>query len=155
LRKAHAELRPPLQELSVALVGDNEMSKLHEQFLGVSGPTDVLTFPLEQDDRGRDIAGEVVVCVSEARRQATINGNSARKEVLLYALHGMLHLSGFDDRTPVGFRKMHRTEDEILKQLGIGPVFNPAKCAGHNIAWSSGVKSARNAKPIRRRAGES
>jgi probable rRNA maturation factor len=154
LRKAYAELLPPLQELSIALVGDTEMAALHEQFLGIAGPTDVLTFPLEQDARGRDIAGEVVVCVPEARRQAARNGNSARKEVLLYALHGMLHLSGFDDRTPVGFRKMHRKEDEILKQLGIGPVFNPAKTVGRNIAWSSSVKSARNAKPIRRVAGE-
>ncbi len=48
-----------------------------------------------------------------------------RNEVLLYALHGMLHLSGFDDRTDADFRKMHRMEDRLLARLGIGPVFGP------------------------------
>jgi len=44
-------------------------------------------------------------------------------ELLLYALHGMLHLCGFDDRTDRGFRTMHRREDDILTALGFGPVF--------------------------------
>src|SRR5687767_7531261 len=47
LRAAHAILRPPLLDLSIALVGDRRMAALHEQFLHVPGPTDVLTFPLE------------------------------------------------------------------------------------------------------------
>ena len=128
LRLAHGLLNPPLRELSVALVGDARMSRLHEQFMGINGPTDVLTFELEHDHRGRAIAGEVVVCVPEARRQARrqsrARGASAvRAELLLYALHGMLHLCGFDDRTAAGFRQMHRTEDDILTRLGVAPMF--------------------------------
>jgi hypothetical protein len=46
------------------------------------------------------------------------------RELLLYALHGMLHLAGFDDRTARGFATMHRTEDDILTRLGVGPVFS-------------------------------
>jgi probable rRNA maturation factor len=46
---------------------------------------------------------------------------------LLYSLHGMLHLCGFDDRTEPDFRRMHQTEDEILTRLGVGPVFQPGK----------------------------
>ena len=46
--------------------------------------------------------------------------------LLLYALHGMLHLCGFDDRTAAGFKRMHGTEDRILTRLGVGPVFAPA-----------------------------
>jgi probable rRNA maturation factor len=64
-----------------------------------------------------------VVCVPEARRRAAELGNPVRHELLLYALHGMLHLSGMDDRTLRQFRRMHHLEDAILRRLGVGPVF--------------------------------
>lgn len=124
LRAAHAVLKPPLSELSLALVGDATMSDLHERFMGVPGPTDVLTFPLDEDARGRATAGEVVVCVPEARRRAGAEGTDLRREVLLYALHGVLHLCGYDDRKPADFARMHRTEDQILTRIGIGAVFD-------------------------------
>jgi len=124
LRRAHRLIKlGALRELSVALVNDRTMSRLHFQYLGVDGPTDVLTFPLERDRRGRVVGGEVVVCVPEARRQAKLRGTSVQDEVLLYALHGMLHLCGFDDRTDRGYRQMHRKEDQILARLGVGAVF--------------------------------
>ena len=126
---AHALLKPPLAELSIALVGDRRMTELHKQFLGVAGTTDVLTFPLETDRRGRPLAGgEVVVCIPEARRRAGAGGEPGSGAVssLLYALHGLLHLCGFDDRTRSGFAAMHRTEDAILTTLDIGPVFSSA-----------------------------
>lgn len=125
LRGAHGILRPPLAELSVALVGDRRMSALHAQFMGIPAPTDVLTFPLEFDRRGRATSGEVVVCVPEASRRARETRGSVERELLLYALHGLLHLCGYDDRTEPGYRRMHRREDMILTQLGVGPVFHP------------------------------
>ena len=124
LLAAHAILEPPLRELSLALVGDARMSDLHDRYLGISGPTDVITFPLETGPRGRVTAGEVVVCVPEARRQARRGHRRVEHELLLYALHGMLHLCGYDDKTPREFRRIHRTEDMILTQLGVGPVFD-------------------------------
>jgi probable rRNA maturation factor len=126
LQAAHALLRPALKELSLALVGDRKMAALHQQFLGIPGPTDVLTFPLELDKKKRPITGEVVICVPEARRQyrqRRPDVTMLRKELLLYALHGMLHLCGFDDRTESDFHQMHQREDEILSQLGVGTVF--------------------------------
>ena len=120
-------MRSPLAELSVALVGDATMSALHERHMGIAGPTDVLTFELDRDGRGRVISGEVVVCVAQARRQAK---GPLKEEVLLCALHGMLHLNGLDDRTPRQFNAMHRQEDLILTRLGIGRVFSPDKTAG-------------------------
>ena len=123
LRRVHALLSPALHELSVALVNDGRMAELHQQFMNIPGPTDVLTFELEHDGRGNVTSGEVVVCVAEARRQAKARGIELRVELLLYALHGMLHLCGFDDRTDRGFRTMHRREDDILTALGFGPVF--------------------------------
>ncbi len=123
LLAARAILQPPLRDLSLALVGDKKMAALHAQFLGIPGPTDVLTFPLETGGRGRVISGEVVICVPEARRRCAETGGKLREELLLYALHGLLHLCGYDDRTDRDFREMHRVEDKILSQLGVGPVF--------------------------------
>jgi probable rRNA maturation factor len=123
LKIAHQMLSPPLAELSVALVGDSDMAKLHQQFMGIAGPTDVLTFELDHDAKGRVTVGEVIVCVPEAARQSKRRGTELKNELLLYALHGMLHLCGFDDRTARGFDRMHRAEDDILTRIGVGPVF--------------------------------
>jgi len=124
LRRAHALLKPALVEMSLALVGDRAMSDLHLKFMNIAGPTDVLTFPLDDDIRGRTISGEVIVCVPEAKRRSKETDVALRDELLLYALHGMLHLCRFDDRTAADFRKMHRKEDQILKTLGVGAVFH-------------------------------
>jgi probable rRNA maturation factor len=148
LQAAHAILKPPLSELSLALVGDARMAQLHEQFMGLPGPTDVLTFPLEESGRGRVTSGEVVVCVPEALRRAKAEGQKPERELLLYALHGLLHLSGYDDRTAADYRRMHRTEDKILTQLGIGPVFDGSR--GARVAPATGGPTAkRRAKPAK------
>jgi probable rRNA maturation factor len=130
LRKAYAVIQPPLRELSLALVNDREMAGLHQRFMSIPGPTDVLTFPLESDPRGRPIGGEVVVCVPQARRQAKLHSVAIRDELLLYALHGLLHLSGYDDRTDRDYRKMHAAEDAILQKLGVGTIFNRSTAQG-------------------------
>jgi probable rRNA maturation factor len=123
LRRAQRLLRSPLRELSIALVSDLQMSDLHNRFMKDASPTDVLTFPLDQDSRGRAIAGEIVINVSEALRQSRRRGIALRNELLLYGLHGMLHLKGLDDRTDSEYQRMHRLEDRILSKLGIGTVF--------------------------------
>ncbi len=127
IKLAHAIVRPALAEFSIALVGDRQMSALHQQFMSIPGPTDVLTFPLDVDNNGNAFSGEVVICVPEARRRARENGNSIANELLLYALHGMLHLCGYDDRTAREFAIMHRLEDDLLARMGVGPVFEKAR----------------------------
>ena len=64
-----------------------------------------------------------------ARRQAQVRGIPTRHELLLYAIHGMLHLSDYDDLTPRKYQAMHKEEDRILQQLGFGPVFGRADAA--------------------------
>ena len=113
-------------KVSIALVNDKVMSALHERDLKIAGPTDVLTYELEHNTAGRCTAGEVIVCVPEAKRQAAERGTTIPNEILLYALHGTLHLAGFDDRTERLFRVMHAMEDDILTRIGVGPVFKPA-----------------------------
>jgi probable rRNA maturation factor len=142
LTRAHAILRPALREFSLALVGNARMAELHEKFMNVPGPTDVLTFELDHDARGRVTAGEVVVCVPYALREARRRGVPPRDELLLYALHGMLHLCGYNDLTDRDFAKMHKREDEILTELGIGPVFGVMPTnVGTPAGNRSGVRS--------------
>jgi probable rRNA maturation factor len=132
LPKARQLVGGQVRELSVAVVGDRKMAELHESFMGIAGPTDVLTFELDHDGRGRVTAGEVVVNVQEATRRAREHGVGVADELLLYAVHGLLHLSGYDDTTTSAYTKMHRKEDQILTKLGVGRVFarGEAKPAG-------------------------
>ena len=123
LRAAWTLVEAAPRTLSVAVVDDATMSDLHERFLGVAGPTDVLTFELDRDAADRVSEGEVVICLGEAARQAAALGHAVEDELLLYALHGLLHLSGYDDRDECAYRRMHAKEDEVLDALGVGPVF--------------------------------
>jgi probable rRNA maturation factor len=112
--------------LSVAVVGATAMATLHRRFFSRSGPTDVLAFDLGTDRRRGHIDGEVIVCSDVARRYAARRSRSlqaARAELALYVIHGILHLAGYDDGTPGGFRRMHAREDQLLSELGLGPVF--------------------------------
>jgi probable rRNA maturation factor len=83
------------------------MSRLHRQFLGEIGPTDVLTFQ----------HGEIFISVERAKRHAQAFGNTLVRELQLYIIHGLLHLHGFDDRTPAEARKMQRTQERILHSV--------------------------------------
>ena len=116
--------------LSVAVVGRRAMSTLHDRFLGLAEPTDVLSFDLGTDRRRRVLDGEIVVCADVAlarcgqpRRPGTQLA-AARAELALYVTHGILHLAGYDDHGPADFRRMHAREDKLLSQLGLGPVFH-------------------------------
>ncbi|MGD1277877.1 MAG: rRNA maturation RNase YbeY [Tepidisphaeraceae bacterium] len=123
LRAAHAMIRPALRDLSVAVLDAPAMRDLHRRFLGLPGVTDVLSFELAHDSRGRVTTGEIAICFPVARLQARHRRLPLDHELLLYALHGLLHLCGFDDRTPSASRIMHAKEDQLLIRLGIGPVF--------------------------------
>jgi len=101
--------------IAVAVVGDGVMRRLHRDFLGIDSPTDVLTFPIEGPG---SFLGEVVACAGVARREARARGTSARDELLLYVVHGSLHLLGYDDATSGAFARMHRREARLLSEIG-------------------------------------
>lgn len=108
--------------LNLAVVDDEQMSELHGQYLGIAGTTDVLTFDL-RDDPDQPVEGDIVVCMDEARRQAGDRGHDTRLELLLYTVHGLLHLLGEDDHDPADYEKMHKREDDLLVRAGLGAVF--------------------------------
>ncbi len=104
-------------DLSLSLVDDREMGELHGRFSGDPSPTDVLAFPLDGPGPGGP-RGEVVLSVETAVREARARGLLPRGEVLLYAVHGVLHLCGEDDHDPVRARRMDRRTLRLLALLG-------------------------------------
>lgn len=114
-------------ELSIAVVGARRMRRLHQEFMGVDAPTDVLTFDLGGSADAGLIEGEVIVCSDVALRRAhrqDADHAAARAELALYVVHGVLHLVGYDDHDPHDYAAMHAREDAILRRLGLGPVFS-------------------------------
>ena len=116
-------------QLSVAVVGGRAMTTLHQRYLGVAEPTDVLAFDLGTDRGRARLDGEIVLCADVARRRCRSRLSrrvpaAARAELALYLTHGILHLAGYDDHSPAAFRRMHTREDHLLCELGLGPVFH-------------------------------
>ncbi|MEO0475389.1 MAG: rRNA maturation RNase YbeY [Planctomycetota bacterium] len=125
--------------LNLVIVADDEMAELHEQYTGVSGTTDVLTFDLTNSAEGASAPGseqtplsieaDIILCLDEAKRQAEQRGHETRHELLLYAVHGLMHLLGEDDHDEAAYERMHAREDALLQQMGFGPLFNPDRDA--------------------------
>ena len=104
-------------EISVALVGDGEIAALNQQYLSHEGPTDVISFHLH--DRGEPPLGDVYVGVDQAARQAAGFGASVAEEVLRLAVHGTLHVLGYDH--PEGEDRaaspMFQRQEALLKEV--------------------------------------
>jgi len=125
---ALARHRVSRAELSLVVVDDAEMARLHERHLGRAEPTDVLSFDLSDrtdppGQRRSIVEGEIVVSWETARREAGRRGHAAEAELCLYAVHGTLHLLGYDDAVPADAETMHGLEDELLTEAGIGAVY--------------------------------
>ncbi len=108
-------------EVSIAVVDDLEMQTLNRKFLQHDWPTDVLSFLLEGDARDGALTGEVVVNAETACRVAKELGATARAELLLYVIHGALHLVGYSDGTTAARRKMRRAEQSVFEELSLPP----------------------------------
>lgn len=118
-------------EVRVRVVGDAEMQALHARYCNDPTTTDVLTFDLAEGAAAAQAAAggvaelnvDIVVCLDEAKRQAAARGHEARRELLLYGVHGMLHCLGYDDHDDQAFAAMHEREDAVLRAIGIGATF--------------------------------
>ena len=108
--------------LSLAVVDQETMTELNQRYRGECHATDVLAFDLRRspDD---PLDGEVVLCLETAAREARARGHHVQLEVLLYAVHGLLHLLGHEDGLPQQARAMHHLEDDLLRKAGLEPVY--------------------------------
>lgn len=105
----------PCGDVSVAVVDDAQIHKLNREFLSHDYPTDVLSFPLSEGE-GR-LEGEIVVSADTAAANAAELGVSVQQELLLYAIHGALHLVGFRDKTEGDAARMRAAEQEYLRRF--------------------------------------
>ena len=129
---------PEDAEMSVIFVDEQAMADLNERFLGASGPTDVLAFPMDEDvapggrqpDQGGrgpgspsepgdapTVIGDVVVCPQVAKRQANGGIGSLDDEVALLVVHGVLHLLNYDHAEEQDSEAMRKRESELLKRF--------------------------------------
>jgi probable rRNA maturation factor len=111
----------PDSELSISLVDEIEMSSLHMRWLDESGPTDVLSFPMDElkpfsASSGPGMLGDIVLCPEYAIPQAERAGHSIQEELELLTVHGVLHLLGFDHREIEEKKVMFSRQDEILRE---------------------------------------
>lgn len=102
-KKHHAPLAS-LETVDISILGTAAMARVHRDFLGIPGATDVITFPY----------GEILVCAPVAASRAPEFGHTTTTELALYIIHGFLHLSGHDDTTPAAAKKMAVAQSRIL-----------------------------------------
>ncbi|HET7870959.1 MAG TPA: rRNA maturation RNase YbeY [Terriglobales bacterium] len=115
-------------ELDIHIVEQEEMTRLNETFLRHKGSTDVITFDYGVPE-SRRIQGEIFVCLTEAFQQAKKFRVTWQEELVRYAVHGVLHLCGYDDKTVASRREMKRIENGALKRLAREYYF--PKLGGH------------------------
>jgi probable rRNA maturation factor len=111
----------PLAELSVVLVDEDTMSAYHQKYLGEPGPTDVLSFPMDElrppsddEEPPAGLLGDIVLCPAVTARQAQEHGRTPDAEAEYLLVHGLLHLLGFDHADPDERTEMFALKDTIL-----------------------------------------
>jgi probable rRNA maturation factor len=149
----------PSAELSVVLLDAPAMTALHEQWMDLPGPTDVMAFPMDGGDNpdarfdpsapaGPDDAaaeallGDVVLCPPVAADQAASAGHSLEAELHLLCTHGILHLLGYDHGEPDDEREMFTLQAELVgawaEQTGRGPIKAPLPGTGGEVRDTAG-----------------
>jgi probable rRNA maturation factor len=105
-------------KVTIAFVNNAHIHRLNKQFLDHDEPTDVLTFPYSPPG-AKKLEGEIVIGHEIAIEYAADRGHTVDLELLLYAIHGCLHLCGFDDQTDSDAAAMRQRERHYLKLLGL------------------------------------
>jgi probable rRNA maturation factor len=148
----------PSAELSVVLLDSGAMAALHEQWMDLPGPTDVMAFPMDgespdarldpsappgTDEPGSQVLlGDVVLCPAVAADQAASAGHSVEAELHLLCTHGILHLLGYDHGEPDEEREMFRVQAELVGEwadsTGRGPIKAPVPGTAGEVRDTAG-----------------
>ncbi|ORC22005.1 MULTISPECIES: rRNA maturation RNase YbeY [Rothia] len=113
----------PETELSISVVGMSEMERLHLEWMGLSGPTDVMSFPMDELAPGTPaepatgVLGDIVLCPPVAARQGAEAGHSTLDELCLLTTHGILHCLGYDHATAEEEAEMFAIQRSILEEF--------------------------------------
>ncbi|TRY19513.1 rRNA maturation RNase YbeY [Tessaracoccus rhinocerotis] len=111
----------PQAELSILLVDSETMAGYHERFMDLPGPTDVMSFPMDElrapaddEDPPMGLLGDIVLCPQVTRAQAAENGREPNAEAEYLLIHGLLHLLGHDHAEPEEKAVMFGLNDKII-----------------------------------------
>lgn len=115
LHLLESELGLEGHDLTIHLISAKAMAAANLRHMKHEGPTDVITFDYADD--GSVLHGELLICPAVAKVQAREFGTTWVSEVVRYAVHGVLHLRGYDDLKPVDCRRMKREEDRLMRAL--------------------------------------
>ncbi|KUI30393.1 heat-shock protein [Mycobacterium sp. IS-1742] len=115
----------PAAELSMVLLDTSSMADLHMRWMDLPGPTDVMSFPMDElepggrpdsPDPGPSMLGDIVLCPEFAAKQAETAGHSLGHELALLTVHGVLHLLGYDHAEPDEEKEMFALQRELLEE---------------------------------------
>jgi probable rRNA maturation factor len=115
----------PAAELSMVLLDTNAMADLHMRWMDLPGPTDVMSFPMDElepggrpdaPEPGPSMLGDIVLCPQFAADQATAAGHSLGQELALLTVHGVLHLLGYDHAEPDEEKEMFDLQRKLLEE---------------------------------------
>ncbi|MBP2474089.1 putative rRNA maturation factor [Crossiella equi] len=138
----------PLAELSVLLVELDVMSDLHERWMDLPGPTDVMAFPMDELDSARRpdaagvgpaLLGDIVLCPAFAKDQARKAGHSLTDELHLLTVHGVLHLLGYDHAEPEEEREMFSLQNRILADFRSARTQEKQRAADDKVLGAVGL----------------
>lgn len=116
-------------ELSISFVSDDEIQKMNQEYRGIDAPTDVISFALEDEAEGEIafericgmpvLLGDLIISMDTMKKQAVEYGHSEARELGFLALHGFLHLLGYDHMNETDEKKMFGRQDELLAAFGL------------------------------------
>ena len=119
-------------DVAILLVDEGAMESLHVQWMDEPGPTDVLSFPMDELRPGTEdlptspgLLGDIVLCPQVAETQAVAAKHTTMDELILLTTHGLLHLLGFDHAEPEEEREMFGLQKELIKSFGAAERHRP------------------------------
>jgi probable rRNA maturation factor len=114
----------PMVDVGIIFVDEAPMTELHVKWMDEPGPTDVLSFPMDELRPGSEeslspegVLGDIVVCPQVAIRQAAVAGHAPINEILMLVTHGMLHLVGFDHAEAAEEKEMFELQAQMLRNF--------------------------------------
>ena len=125
-------------DLTILFVDPDPIAELHERWMSLEGPTDVMSFPMDELRPGdgkttmEGVLGDLVICPWVAAQQAAAAGHSTMQEMMLLTIHGILHLLGYDHVTPEQERQMFGLQRQLLLTFF---------ALHHGTAWSATLPS--------------
>jgi probable rRNA maturation factor len=118
------ESAPADSDMTIVLTDDSQLHELNREYLDVDAPTDVLSFPADEEDpeTGIPYLGDILISIPRAMQQAQAAGHPVEAEVQLLVVHGTLHLLGHDHAEVEEKARMWKAQSEVMSKLGLAHI---------------------------------